>query len=272
MPELPDVEHFRRTFAQAAEGRLVQEVLVTDPGILRNVSASDLDRTLRGHRFGRPERRGKWLIAGTDGPALLLHFGMTGDVLWARDADGRHPHDRVILVLDDGEVRYRNMRKLGGVWLASEPDEVDVLLGRLGPDALSLGRNEFLERLGRRRGGVKAALVDQSFIAGVGNLLADEVLWRARIHPLHGVQDLSPDERATLFRALRAVIRNTVDRYPEGFESRWTLARGRPAARCPRCGTELARVVVGGRTTYLCPTCQRLDPESPPRPAEVGAG
>jgi formamidopyrimidine-DNA glycosylase len=258
VPELPDVEHFRRTFAGAAEGRLVEEVLVTDLGILRNVAAPEIDRALRGHRFREPERRGKWLIAPTDGPALLLHFGMTGDVLWAPDATGRHPHDRMILVLDLGELRYRNMRKLGGVWLASEPGQVDELLGRLGPDALDVGWNDFLERLRRRRGGIKAALMDQSFIAGVGNLLADEVLWRARIHPLHRVQDLAHDERATLFRALRLVVRQTVDRYPEGLQTRWTLARGRPAARCPRCGTELCRIVVGGRTTYLCPSCQRL--------------
>jgi formamidopyrimidine-DNA glycosylase len=258
VPELPDVEHFTRSFAAGAAGRLVEEVLVTDPGILRNVSARELDRALRGHRFRQPERRGKWLIAPTDGPLLLLHFGMTGDVVPAPDATGRHPHDRVILVLDVGELRYRNMRKLGGVWLASAPDEADEILGRLGPDALGMARDGFLERLQRRRGGVKAALMDQSFIAGVGNLLADEVLWRARIHPLHHVQDLSHDERAALFRALRAVIRDMVDRYPEGLQTRWTLARGRPAGRCPRCRIGLERIVVGGRTTYLCPTCQRL--------------
>jgi formamidopyrimidine-DNA glycosylase len=258
VPELPDVEHFRRTFARASVGRRVEEVVVTDPGILRNVSAPELHHALRGHRFEDPERRGKWLIARTDGPALLLHFGMTGDVLWASDATGRHPHDRVILVLDLGEIRYRNMRKLGGVWLASGPAEVDEFLARLGPDALSVKRTEFLERMGSRRGRVKAALLDQSFLAGVGNLLADEALWRARIHPTRRIEDLSVDERAALFRELRSVIRHMVDDYPEGFRTRWTSARGRPAARCPRCRTELTRTVVGGRTTYVCPSCQRL--------------
>jgi formamidopyrimidine-DNA glycosylase len=257
VPELPDVEHFRRTFARASVGRRVEEVVVTDPGILRNVAAPELHRALRGHRFEDPERRGKWLIARTDGPALLLHFGMTGDVQWAPAATGRHRHDRVILVLDIGEIRYRNMRKLGGVWLASEPGEVDELLGRLGPDALSVKRKEFLELMGSRRGRVKPALLDQSFLAGVGNLLADEALWRARIHPARRIEDLSVDERAALFRQLRSVIRHTVDSYPEGIRTRWTSARGRPAARCPRCRTELTRTVVGGRTTYVCPSCQR---------------
>jgi formamidopyrimidine-DNA glycosylase len=267
MPELPDVERFRRTIAEAAPGRRIDEVVVTDPGILRNVDAEELDGTLRGHRFREPERRGKWVIAPTDGPAVLLHFGMTGDVLWAPDAAGRHPHDRVILVLDRGELRYRNLRKLGGVWLATGRADVDRILGHLGPDALDLGRRAFLDRLERRRGRVKAALLDQSVIAGVGNLLADEALWRARIHPARRIRDLAPDERATLYRELRSVILREIDRPAGGSGSRWERVRGRPGARCPRCGTDLARTVVGGRTTYLCPSCQPppAAPDPPPR-------
>jgi formamidopyrimidine-DNA glycosylase len=127
----------------------------------------------------------------------------------------------------------------------------------LGPDALDLGRAGFLRLLETRRGRIKAVLLDQSFIAGVGNLLADEALWRARIHPARPVEAIPVDERVTLFRELRSVIRRqTTDRYPEGFWSRWNDVRARAEARCPRCGTELARTVVGGRTTYLCPSCQ----------------
>jgi formamidopyrimidine-DNA glycosylase len=252
MPELPDVEHFRRTFAEHGPGRTIGEVLVTDPGILRNAEPGELDRMLRGRRLEEPERRGKWLIAPTDGPALLLHFGMTGDLLWGSDASGRHPHDRVIVVLDDGELRYRNMRKLGGAWAAADPAEVDRLLGHLGPDALGLGRADFLDRMERRRGRIKAALMDQSFVAGVGNLLADEILWRARIHPDRRIEGLTDEERRAVFRELRSVVRNTVDRYPAGFHD----ARARPGGRCPRCRTELARTQVAGRTTYLCPRCQ----------------
>jgi formamidopyrimidine-DNA glycosylase len=260
VPELPDVEHFRRTFAAFGPGRLIREVVVTDPGILRNADPAEVDRAMRGRRLLEPDRRGKWMIAPTEGPALLIHFGMTGDLLWSADDAGRHPHDRVILVLDAGELRYRNMRKLGGAWLASSSEEVEALLGHLGPDALDLGRKEFLDLLGRRRGRVKAALMDQSFVAGIGNLLADEILWRARIHPARPIDSLTDDERRTLFRHVRAVVRTTVDRYPGGFHSRWMRAR-RPGGRCPRCGSTLARTVVGGRTAYSCPSCQ--DPRGP---------
>jgi formamidopyrimidine-DNA glycosylase len=260
VPELPDVEHFRRTFAAFGPGRTIRKVLVTDPGILRNADAAEVDGTMRRHRLGEPERRGKWLIAPTDGPALLIHFGMTGDLLWSPDASGRHPHDRVILVLDEGELRYRNMRKLGGAWLAASSTEVDELLGHLGPDALELSGRDVLELLRRRRGRIKAALMDQTFVAGVGNLLADEILWRSRIHPARTIDGLTEQERRTLARELRRVVRSTVDRYPGGFHSRWMRARG-PGGRCPRCGTTLARTVVGGRTTYSCPACQ--DPRRP---------
>jgi formamidopyrimidine-DNA glycosylase len=234
----------------------VAEVVVTDQDILRDVTASELDKALRGHRFEEPDRRGKWVIAWTDGPALMMHFGMTGDISWSADAAYRHAHDRVIVVLDRGEVRYRNMRKFGGVWLAATRDEVDALLSRLGPDALRVGRQEFLERMRRRRGQVKVALLDQSFIAGIGNLLADETLWNARIHPTRPIESLSNEERAALFRALRSVIRRTMEEYPGGFRIRWNSVDGHPVTRCPRCRTDLRRIVVGGRGTYLCPSCQ----------------
>jgi formamidopyrimidine-DNA glycosylase len=256
MPELPDVEAFRRRFARDAVGRTISDVVVTDPGVLRNVTASELGDALRGRRFEEPERRGKWLIAWTDGATPLIHFGMTGDIEWAANANDRHQHDRVVFVLDRGEIRYRNMRKLGGLWLARDAADVETLLGRLGPDAASIDRRQFMDMLERRRGGIKTALMDQTFIAGVGNLLADEILWQARIHPLRPIPQLSTEERSRLYRALQTVIGRTVARYQDGYETRWTIARGRPMARCPRCRTELARIVVGGRTTYFCPTCQ----------------
>src|SRR5438270_11068396 len=163
MPELPDVESYRRFFDRHAAGRTVHRTVVPDPAILRNTSPDTLDRALRGHRFDEPDRLGKWLICWTDGPALLLHFGMTGFLVWSGNEPSRHRHDRVILELDGGdELRYRNMRKLGGAWLAHDRGEAEAILGPIGPDALAIGKREFLERLSRRRGGVKAALMDQT--------------------------------------------------------------------------------------------------------------
>jgi formamidopyrimidine-DNA glycosylase len=258
MPELPDVEQFRRFFESHATGRTVCDVWA-DPTILRTGTPDEVARAMRGHRFAVPTRHGKWMIARTDGPALGIHFGMTGDLIWSGDEPERHRHDRAIFVFDgDDELRYRNMRKLGGIWLAHDEDDVAGLLRSLGPDALAVTRREFQERLSRRRGSVKAALMDQSLVAGVGNILADEILWQARLHPLRPVPDLSAEERQTLARTLRAVLGESVRRYDYIERKRSWLApvRGRPGAMCPRCGSPLARTVVGGRTTWYCPRCQ----------------
>ncbi len=258
MPELPDVEAYRRFLSRHATGRRIERVVVTDDAILRNVSAEGLDRSLRQERFGEPERHGKWLIAWTSGPAVLIHFGMTGDLGWERDHRGRHRHDRVIFETDGGELRYRNMRKLGGLWLAHDKEEAREVMGPLGPDALSLDRRGFRDLLFRRRGQIKAALMDQRWLAGVGNLLADEALWRARIHPARRIEDLSAEERDRLFTSLRKVVRTSVERYDYLPRMRgWlTHVRGTPGARCPRCRTPLERTTVSGRTTYFCPRCQ----------------
>jgi formamidopyrimidine-DNA glycosylase len=258
VPELPDVEASRRFLAEHATGQRIDRVRITDDGILRNVSARSLDRALRGHRFEEPTRHGKWLLAWTTGPAVLLHFGMTGELGWAQDESGRHRHDRVIFELEGGELRYRNMRKLGGLWLAHDEREAGAVLGPLGPDALHLDRVGFEAALGTRRGRVKAVLMNQAVLAGVGNLLADEVLWQAHIHPARRLEELGEEQRARLYRALRRVLRISVERFDYIPRMRGWLnhVRGRPGARCPRCRTPLVRMVVAGRTTYLCPACQ----------------
>jgi formamidopyrimidine-DNA glycosylase len=183
---------------------------------------------------------------------------MTGDLAWADGPEGRHRHDRVVFVLVGGELRYRNMRKLGGLWLAHDPGEVATVLGPLGPDALEVKRRQFLELLARRRGRIKAVLMNQRVTAGLGNILVDEILWQARIHPSTPVETLSETQRDQLFAKMRSVVRRSVERYDYVDENRRWLShvRGRPGARCPRCRAKLARMVVGGRTTYYCPRCQ----------------
>jgi formamidopyrimidine-DNA glycosylase len=257
VPELPDVERFRRFFARHAAGRTVAEVWA-DPSIVRNATPAALRAALRGRRFEQPERRGKWMIGWTDGPALLLHFGMTGDLVWSGEEPERHRHDRLVLELAGGdELRYRNMRKLGGAWLAHGPEEVRTILDGLGPDALALGRREIVDLLAGRRGAVKAALMDQSVMAGVGNILADEILWQARLHPRRPIPSLTEAERSAVATTLRRVLRRAVDGDDVERNRTWlSHVRGRAGATCPRCGTPLERTVVGGRTTYFCPRCQ----------------
>ena len=260
VPELPDVESYRRYFDRYAAGRTVATIVTPDPVSVRNTTPRTIDRALRGRRFDGALRHGKWLTCWTDGPALLIHFGMTGYLVSSSEEPERHRHDRLIVVLHDGsELRYRNLRKFGGVWLAHDSVEAARITGELGPDALGLPRRHFLERLARRRGGLKATLMDQRFVAGVGNLVADEVLWRARLHPRRDVATLNDGERARLHSALTRVLREWVEHYGAATKRRtWLMSvRGAPGAGCPRCRTPLDRTTAAGRTTYFCPACQR---------------
>jgi formamidopyrimidine-DNA glycosylase len=257
MPELPDVEAFRAVLAEHATGHRVERVEVSDEGVLRGITARQLDDALRGCRFTRPERHGKWLIARTDGPAVLLHFGMTGSLRWLDGSAPRDRHDRVIFVTGAGELRYRDMRKLQGITLARDRQEEDRVLAGLGPDALDVTAKELDHILEGRRAAIKAALIDQKVMAGLGNLLADEILWRARIHPHRPARSLTAQEQHELHGQMHRVLRASVRAGRVPPRPSWlTGARGQRHPGCPRCHTPLRRSHIGGRTTVWCPQCQ----------------
>ena len=231
---------------------------VLDRVLMRNRSPQALGRALVGSRFAEPRRHGKWLIAPAGGSELLVHFGMTGELHWSGGGDERHVHDRLIFVCDGGELRYRNMRRFGGVWLARDGTERERVTGPLGPDAASLGRDEFDAMLAGRRGTIKAALMDQRLLAGVGNLLSDEITWRAGVHPATPVARLGAARRGRLYDALRATVSESsrYGRVPHGL--RWlTRVRDERGAACPRCGTPLRKATIAGRTACWCRRCQR---------------
>jgi formamidopyrimidine-DNA glycosylase len=256
VPELPDVEGFRRYFSRHAAGERVERVEVLDRTMVRNSSAQGVRRALGGRRFEKPRRRGKWLIAPAGGPLILMHFGMTGLLAWSSDPSGRHPHDRVVFHLPGGQLAYRNMRKFGGLWLARDERQAEGVMGPLGPDAADLDRDA-LARLADRRRAIKALLMDQKALAGVGNLLSDEVLWRARIHPRRRAGELSRRELSALHDALQDTIReaNRHGRIPP--KRGWLTAVRDEGGDCPRCGRRVRRDTVAGRTACWCPRCQR---------------
>lgn len=194
MPELPDVEGFRAALAKTLPRRKIKQVEVFDAGVLRNSSVRAFADRLTGHRFEMPYRRGKWLFLPTDGPVVLVHSGMTGRPYYVARPQDLDRFDRLRLVLDRGEFRFSDMRKLRGVWVADGDAAIAHILGDLGPDALELDRAEFSSVLSCSRRVLKTALTDQAVISGLGNLLADEICWQARINPLRGCPDLEGDE------------------------------------------------------------------------------
>ena len=258
MPELPDVEGFRQVLLACGRRRSVTSIDVRDAGILRGVTEKRLRRELEGRRLGKAWRHGKWLFVPTGGgPALVFHFGMTGSLRCSSHEEPIEVHDRLVLTLDGTRnLCYRDQRKLQGVQLADDTG-VGRILDGLGPDALAVERGEFLELLSGRRGAVKGALMDQSVIAGLGNLLCDEILWRARVGPRTPARTLSERELRRIHAAMGRVLAASVraERVPPR-RSWLTGRRDDSEPMCPRCGDPLRSSRVAGRRTVWCPQCQ----------------
>jgi formamidopyrimidine-DNA glycosylase len=186
-----------------------------------------------------------------------VHSGMTGQPYYASAGADDKGYERLVIGLDRGQLRYADLRKLRGVWLAADDDEAAEVMGKQGPDALGLDLRSFRTALDGRRGALKPTLMDQSVIAGLGNLLTDEILWQARLPPARPVTSLDADEVRGLHTTTRRVLRTAVRHGCVPSLPRWlTRARDDPDPTCPRCGARLARRRIGGRTSLWCPRCQ----------------
>ena len=262
VPELIEVEAYRRLAEKRALDREIAEVVAPDAWWLKGgVTPAALADALTGRRFIAARRTGKRLLleTGDDGPVLGLRFGMTGrllvdgyagvdSLLYTSDRDVIGWDRLVVRFADGGDLRVRDPRRLGGAEL--DPDE-----GRLGPDAASLGPAALAGVLGSSRAPLKARLMDQARLAGLGNLLVDEVLFQAGLDPAREAGSLSPAELRRLHRWIRRTITDLDTR--GGSHTGEFLPSRRPGGLCPRDGTPLVRRTVGGRTTWSCPKHQR---------------
>ena len=249
MPELPEVERARLAIEAGALHRRIAAVDDRDTYVCRPHAPGEMAAVLVGRELTAAHRRGKAMWVETSGgPVLGLHLGMAGRIAVDEPPLDR-PWDRFVLEFEDGgRLALRDKRRLGRAVL--DPD-----LTAIGPDAAAVGRALFRDRVGRGAAPVKARIMDQAIISGVGNLLADEALWRARLDPRRPAGALELDELDALRRELRAAIRGAVSK--GGAHTGAFAQDRRSVGRCPRCGAELSRAVVGGRTTYWCPEEQR---------------
>lgn len=254
MPELPDVEAHRRLADRHAVGGTVASVSCSDPQILRDTTPQGLGRALSRATFTAAQRHGKWLWLTTDAASdVLMHFGMTGALHWHPDGDACE-RDLVRFHLGGGMLAYAVTRKLGGVWLVGSERERGEVTGPLGIDALDLDERAAREALAGSRAGLKAALMDQARIAGIGNLLADEVCWRVRVHPATRCADLAEGCWAALAEALAQVLDAGIEAGQVPADAgTLTGARDAEDERCPRCGEPLAAGTIAGRTSRWCP-------------------
>jgi formamidopyrimidine-DNA glycosylase len=246
MPELPEAERARQTL-EAVLDRRIAAVDDRDTYVCRPHHPGQIADALVGHRFLSAHRQGKFLWLQTDdGPTLALHLGMTGHIVLDREPSR---WDRFqVRFQDGGGFALRDKRRLGRALL-------DPSLARLGPDAAEVGRDDFRRLVGAGRALIKARLLDQRAISGVGNLLADQALWQARLAPTRRTGTLSVQELDRLRREIRAAVRSAI-RKGGAHTGAFIAQRGQDGV-CPRDGHPLDRARIGGRTTYWCPECQR---------------
>jgi formamidopyrimidine-DNA glycosylase len=281
MPELPEVESVRRQLEPTLAGRRFERVHIADARLVRPYEPAEVAAELEGERVAAVERRGKYLVVRFEsGRVLLIHLRMTGSLLHsAKGSLPDDPHRRAVVTLDDGaDVAYRDVRRFG-TWLLLEPEEAEpYLAARVGDEPLDtlFTAARLGNRLAGRRTSLKAALLDQRTVAGIGNIYADEALWRARLNPLRPAEGLDRGELRRLHRGIRTALEHGLARQgstlrdyrlPDGSGGSMQdefHVYGRRDQPCDRCGTPIARTQVAGRTTWFCPTCQ---PEAPPQAA-----
>ncbi|HET9259685.1 MAG TPA: bifunctional DNA-formamidopyrimidine glycosylase/DNA-(apurinic or apyrimidinic site) lyase [Acidimicrobiia bacterium] len=273
MPELPEVELTRRHLETALLGRVFTDVTVSHERTARhNTSPGEVEERLKGRRVASVGRHGKFLrLDLDDGQVMVAHLGMSGR--WSLGRDEEIPHTHFVGVLDDGTaVRFVDPRTFGFVAVYDEEDLLESGLGRLGPDAWAdpptpLG---LIERLAGRTAPMKALLLDQGPIAGLGNIYADEVLFRSRIHPLTPGGELDEDDASRMLAATREVLDAAIDSggttlddlaylLPDGQAGENSMnlkVYGREGEPCEVCGTPIERLVVRARSTHFCPVCQ----------------
>jgi formamidopyrimidine-DNA glycosylase len=273
VPELPEVETVRAQLEPALVGRRFDSVEIFDPRLVRPEEPAAVAAELQGERVTAVDRRGKYLLVRFEsGRVLLVHLRMTGSFRHGPSGTlDEESHRRAVVTLDDAsDVVYRDMRRFG-TWLLVEPDELDAyLVKRLGDEPLT--RAFTTKALGRalagRRAPVKAVLLDQRRLAGMGNIYVDEALWRARIDPRRPAGALGADELRRLHRAIRRALELGIARQgatlstyerPDGTAGAMQLefrVYGRAGESCERCGTPIEKLRVGGRGTSYCPNCQ----------------
>ncbi len=270
MPELPEVETILNDLAPRIEGRVFQEVVLNWPGVVKGSAPDDFVRALRSSKIERMSRRGKYLVLHiVSGQTMIIHLGMTGRLCLLKPGETPDAHCRVLFRLDSGlDLSFSDVRKFGRVWLVTDSEAV---VGKLGPEALEIeSRVEYLrEKLQGRFANIKARLLDQTFLAGLGNIYVDEALFEAGIHPSRPAGGLSQEEISRLARSISLVLRRgivnrgtTFDDYRDGLGRKGNNQQAlsvfhRTGAPCHRCGTPIKRTVVSGRGTHFCPNCQK---------------
>lgn len=272
MPELPEVETIAR-FLQAGNnnipgvaGKVIINTRVFWNGSLENISEPDFIQHIKFQRIEKVFRKGKFLVFPLTDYYMLIHLRMSGDISIKLSSEEILKHDRVKIDFDNSwSLTFNDPRKFGRVWLVRD---VNCVTGNLGPDPLDKAFNfeNFYSRLIHYRRQIKPLLMDQSFLAGLGNIYTDEALFRARIHPLVHSNTIHRNEGEILYKSIRSVLDDGIKNngasidwvYRGGEFQNYFNVYGRKGDPCKDCGTPIERIIVGQRGTHFCPSCQKL--------------
>jgi formamidopyrimidine-DNA glycosylase len=261
MPELPEVEILKRYVDATALHQRIEAVSVKNRRILPHISPQTLARELKGHEMQTCWRHGKWLFAELDdrGGSLVFHFGMTGSLQYCKEREGKPLHTRFLLQFAHGPCLAFICPRMFGTVDFTEDASQFIATHTLGPDALGLTWDCFKARLADKQGAIKSTLMDQSCMAGIGNIYADEILFHARLHPHTKIERLNDRALRKLYTTLEKVLRKAIDCHadPARMPRSWLLPLREKAADCPRCGSKLQQLKVQQRSAYVCPQCQR---------------
>ncbi len=261
MPELPDVAVFQQHLESTSLHQTIERTRVLEPDILESTSPGGLGRVLSGRSFVGSDRHGKHLFAQLDDERYLrFHFGMTGYLQYFKNEEDQPEYTAARFDFENGyQLALVMPRKLGAVEPIEDIQEY-VEEAELGPDVYrtSFGFYDFKTVLEGRRGMIKSTLMNQSIIAGLGNVYTDEILFQAGIHPKITVPDLRERDLGHIFHVMRRVLRIAIERLakPSDFPESWLTPRREPGQACPRCGGEIERISVSGRNGYFCPNHQ----------------
>jgi formamidopyrimidine-DNA glycosylase len=276
LPELPEVETVRRGLQRWVVGRTVEAVAVSHPRAVRRhvAGAADFAARVVGRRIEGVRRRGKYLWLSLDsGDAVLAHLGMSGQLLLRTHDEPDEPHLRVRFTFTDGEpqLRFVDQRTFGGMQFVPEGGELPDVIAHIAFDPLDAAFDDaaFVAAVRRRRTGIKRALLDQSLISGIGNIYADEALWRARLHFARPTETLTRPRLTELLAGVRRVMTEALGEGGTSFDSLYVNVNGesgyferslnvygREGEPCPRCGTPIRRDPFMNRSSYTCPRCQ----------------
>lgn len=261
MPELPDVEIFRRYLNSTALHKTIDNVEVEDAEVLESISADRLRGELCSRTPRETVRHGKYCLVKLDnGKWLTMHFGMTGFPRAYKDERSKPGHARILLHLGNGyTLAYDCQRKLGRVGLTEDDVAGFVREKKLGPDALKQSRQDFVQAVTSSKSMIKSALMRQENMAGLGNIYSDEILFQAGIHPRKRTAELSEKNVDELYEQTIEVLKTAIDKKadPNNFPEDFIIPHRHDDGRCPKCGGPIEKVKVSGRTGWYCPKCQR---------------